>query len=98
VSFTAEGENGTAGVWHTLRIRTDGSDVVDLSEAGGHADGAEYLPSSSPDGKSIILTIRRGPEDPADVSLDIFKMNRDGGDLQQLTASTAWDEFAVWIG
>ncbi len=52
----------------------------------------------SADGESIILTIRYGPEDPAQVSLDIFKMDDEGGDLQQLTASSAWDEFAVWIG
>jgi dipeptidyl aminopeptidase/acylaminoacyl peptidase len=98
VKFTGEGENGTAGVWHTLRIRVDGSEVVDLSEAGGHGDGAEYLPSFSADGESILLTIRYGPENPAQVSLDIFKMDDEGGDLEQLTASSAWDEFAVWIG
>jgi Tol biopolymer transport system component len=98
VKFTGKGENGSAGVWHTLRIRVDGSEVVDLSEAGGHADGAEYLPSFSADGKSILFTMRYGPQDPAQVSLDIFRMNSEGGDLQQLTASSAWDEFAVWIG
>jgi Tol biopolymer transport system component len=98
VSFTGDGENGTAGVWHTLRIRADGGQIVDLSQAGGHADGAEYLPSLSADGKSVVLTIRYGPEDPAGVSLHIFTMNSEGGGLQQLTDSTAWDEFAVWIG
>lgn len=98
MKFTGEGENGTAGVWHTLRIRVDGSEVVDLSEAGGHGDGAGYLPSFSADGESIILTIRYGSEDPAQVSLDIFKMDDEGGDWQQLTVSSDWDEFAVWIG
>jgi len=98
VKFTGEGENGTAGVWHTLMIRVDGSEVVDLSEAGGHGDGAEYLPSFSADGESIILTIRYGPENPAQVSLDIFKMDDEGRDLEQLTVSSAWDELAAWIG
>ncbi len=32
------------------------------------------------------------------VSLHIFRMNAEGGNLQQLTDSSAWDEFAVWIG
>jgi Tol biopolymer transport system component len=98
MEFTGEGENGTAGVWHILWIRADGGEVTDLSEAGGHADGAEYLPSFSADGKSIILTIRYGPDDPAQVSLHIFKMNSEGGDLQQLTVSPAWDELAIWVG
>ena len=98
VSFTGDGENGAAGVWHTLKIRADGSQIVDLSQAGGHADGAEYLPSFSPDGGSLVLSIREGPEDPAGVSLHIYRMNSEGGELQRLTDSPAWDEFAVWIG
>ncbi|MDM7999837.1 MAG: hypothetical protein QUS33_07535 [Dehalococcoidia bacterium] len=97
IRFTGEGENGTAGVWHTFKARADGSEVVDLSEAGGHADGAEYLPSFSTDGQSIVLTIRYGPEDPSQVSLAIFIMNSDGGELERLTTASAWDEFAVWI-
>ncbi len=97
VRFTGDGENGTAGVWHALRVPTDGSAVIDLSQAGEHADGAEYLPSFSADGLSIVLTIRQGPEDPAGVSLHIFRMNGDGGDLRPLTDSSAYDEFAVWI-
>ncbi len=96
VRFTGDGENGTAGVWHTIRVRADGSGMADLSQAGGHADGAEYLPSYSPDGGSVVLTIRYGPEDPAGVSLHIFTMNGEGGNLRQLTDSPAWDEFAVW--
>ncbi len=98
VRFTGDGENGTAGVWHTIRVRADGGEIVDLSQAGGHGDGAEYLPSFSADDESVVLTIRYGPEDPAGVSLHIFTMNSEGGDLRQLTDSTAWDEFAVWIG
>ncbi len=103
VRFTGDGENGTAGVWHTIMVRADGSAMsdssatADLSQAGGHADGAEYLPSYSPDGQSIVLTIRYGPEDPAGVALHIFAMASDGGNLRQLTDSSAWDEFAVWI-
>lgn len=90
-------ENGKAGVWHILKVRRDGSEAVDLSEGGGHADNAEYLPSYSPDGKSIVFSSRYGPKDPAQVELNIFVMDLNGGSLRQLTDSPYWDDGAVWI-
>jgi Tol biopolymer transport system component len=97
VQFTGEGENGTAGVWHIVKVKADGSEAIDLSEAGGHADRGEYLPSFSPDGNTIVFSARYGPEDPAQTSLNIFTMDKDGGSLEQLTDTAFWDEFAIWV-
>ncbi len=90
-------ENGRAGVWHILRIRSDGSEVIDLSEMGGHGNNAEYLPSFSPDGMLIVFSSRYGPKEPAQVSLNIFIMDLHGGSLIQVTDSPYWDDGAVWI-
>lgn len=89
-------ENGDAGVWHICKIGVAGSDLPDLSEAGGHGDGAEYLPSFSPDGRWILFTSRHGAEDPARVRVDIFRTDADGGSLKRLTGSE-WGESAIWI-
>lgn len=97
VQFTGKGENGTAGVWHIVKVKADGSEAIDLSEAGGHADRCEYLPSFSPDGNTVVFSARYGPEDPAQTSLNIFTMDKDGGSLEQLTDTAFWDEFAIWV-
>ena len=97
VQFTGEGENAYAGIWRILKIREDGSQVVDLTGSGVHASSAVYLPSFSPDGNGIVFTSRYGPEDASSVSLNIFKMDTNGGSLEQLTDTPHWDQFAVWI-
>ena len=97
VQFTGDGENAYAGIWRIIKIRADGSEVVDITGSGAHANSAVYLPSFSPDGDSIVFTSRYGPEDASSVSLNIFKMDRNGGSLEQLTDTPHWDQFAVWI-
>ena len=97
VQFTGKGENAYAGIWRILKVRADGSEVVDLTGLGAHANSAVYLPSFSPDGNSIVFTSRYGPEDASSVSLNIFKMDTNGGSLEQLTDTPHWDQFAVWI-
>jgi Tol biopolymer transport system component len=95
VSF--DGENGDAGTWHIFKIHPDGTGLIDLSESGGHAARAEYLPSFSPDGQSIVFSARFGPADPGAVQIEVFTMDLDGGALQKLTQAPAYDDFATWI-
>lgn len=97
IRFTDDGENGTAGVWHILKVRTDGSEVVDLTDTGEFAECALYLASFSPDGKSIVFTSRCGPGDITQTYLNINKMDSNGGSLQKLTDTPLWEQFAVWI-
>lgn len=90
-------ENGQAGILHIFKIRPDGTGLVDLSKAGGHIDRAEYLPSFSPDGESIIFTARYGPEDLSQLKINIFTMDKNGRNLKDLTNNNNFKEFAVWI-
>ncbi len=95
VQFQAE--NGGAGVWHILKVRPNGSDLTDLSEAGGHGGWAEYLPSFSGNGSRIVFSVRQGPVDPSKVEIDVYSMDSGGGSLERLTSSPAVEDFAVWI-
>jgi Tol biopolymer transport system component len=97
IRFTGNGENGTAGVWRILKVRADGSEVVDLTGAGEFAECAVYLPSFSPDGNSIVFTSRCGPEDTSQTYLNINMMDSNGGSVQKLTDTPLWEQFAVWI-
>jgi len=92
-----EGENGNAGVWHICKIRPDGTGFVDLSQAGGHTDWAEYVPRFSPDGKSIVFNARYGHKKPTKVKIDVFVMDENGGSLRKLTDSSAVNDGAFWI-
>lgn len=92
-----DGENGNAGTWHIFKIRPDGTGLVDLSEAGVHAERAEYLPSSSRDGQSIVFSARYGSADPGAVQINVFTMDAGGGALQGLTQAPTYDDFATWI-
>ncbi len=91
------GENGDAGVWHIFKIHPDGSGLVDLSERGGHTDMAEYLPSFSSDGERIIFSARYGSSSPDDVQIDIFTMDKDGGNLTKITNLNSIEDVGVWI-
>ncbi|UCH50469.1 MAG: PD40 domain-containing protein, partial [Chloroflexota bacterium] len=97
VKFSGNGENGGAGVWHILKVSSDGATIEDLTETGELATSALYLPSFSPDGKWIVFSSRQGSEDPSQVSLEIFKMSEDGSDIESVTASPHWEQFPIWI-
>jgi len=83
-------ENAGAGVWHIFKIRSDGTDLIDLRE-GGHTGMAEYLPSFSADGEFILFSARY------DSQIDIFIMDKNGGSLKKLTDKPSYEEFAIWI-
>ena len=90
-------ENGQAGIANIFKIRPDGTGLVDLSTIGKHTGRAEYLPHFSPDGESIVFTARYGPVDPAQVKIDIFTMDKNGGLLKKLTDDSGFQELATWI-
>ena len=91
------GENGDAGVWHIFRIRVDGTGLRDLSEIGGHDTWAEYLPSFSLDGQSLVFSARFESSNPSDIIVDVFTMDIDGGSLKRITESDAVNDAAIWI-
>ncbi len=91
------GENWGSGIWHIFKVRRDGTDVVDLSEAGGHTDRAEYLPSFSPDGRYIIFGSLYEAEDPYESHNDVFIMDADGKTLKRLTDDPANDMYPAWV-
>jgi len=90
-------ENGDAGVWHIFKIRVDGTGLMDLSEIGGHSSWAEYLPSYSLDGASIVFSARYESPDTSEIRIDVYIMDVDDGSLQKITQSDAINDAAVWI-
>ena len=91
------GGNWGSGVWHIFKVKRDGSGLVDLSVKGNHANRAEFLPSYSPDGKSIVFGSYYEAENPFESHNDIFKMNSETGKIIRLTDNPASDVYPVWI-
>jgi Tol biopolymer transport system component len=92
-------ENWGSGIWHIFKVRRNGSDVEDISLAGGHADRSEYLPSYSPDGKFIVFGTIYEAKNPRDSLNDVFIMDTNGKGLKRLTLDLASDKdmYPVWI-
>lgn len=98
VQYTEENpENFGSGIWHIFKVKRDGTELMDLSQAGGHQDGAEYLPSYSTDGRFIVFGSIFEAEDPKKSHCDIFKIDTVGGSLTRLTENPASDMFPVWV-
>lgn len=93
------GENWGSGLWHIFKVRRDGSEVVDISLSGGHADRAEYLPSFTPDGKNIVFGSMYEAQRSEKSHNNIFIMDSKGSGLRRLTTDPAADKFMypVWI-
>ncbi len=88
------GENWGSGIWHIFVVKRDGTDLLDLSLLGNHADRAEYLPSFSPDGAFIVFGSLY--EAGGKSHNDIFVMDMNGN-LERLTFDPASDMYPVWI-
>lgn len=95
--FENTGGNFGSGNWHILKIRSDGSQVIDLSELGGHTDRGEYLPSFSPDGNWIIFGSIHEAEPIEESFSDIFKMDAETGIATRLTYNPASYMMPIWI-
>ncbi|MBN1860224.1 MAG: PD40 domain-containing protein [Candidatus Thermoplasmatota archaeon] len=91
------GQNWDSGVWHIFKIRSDGTNIIDLSIAGNHSDRAEYLPSFSPNGDSIIFGSLYETNESDSSFVDVFKMDADGTSPLRLTFNDASDMFPIWI-
>ncbi len=91
------GGNAGSGIWHIFKVRANGSGIKDLSLAGGHDDRAEYLPSYSQDGKSIVFGSIYLAKNPKDSHNDIFIMDANSGSFKRLTDNPANDMYPVWI-
>lgn len=91
------GGNAGSGIWHIFKVKVDGSGIKDLSLAGGHDDRAEYLPSYSQDGKSIVFGSIYLAKNPKDSHNDIFVMDANSGSFKRLTDSPSNDMYPVWI-
>jgi len=87
------GANWGNGVWHIFKVKADGTNLVDLSVAGNHTDRAEFLPSFSPDGKSIIFASYYEAKNLVDSHDNIFTMDLMGGSVVKLTAG----QYPRWI-
>src|SRR6266581_2327165 len=71
---------------HVFIIRTDGTNLRDLTEDNYRNDG---WPRWSPDGKRIVFTSRRTG------NYELWVINRDGSALQQLTKSSG-GHYSPW--
>ncbi len=95
-AVSSAGENWGGGIWHIFRVKRDGTGLTDLSLAGGHTDRAEYLPSYSPDGQSIVFGSLYQAETPEQSHNDIFVMDINGI-ARRLTHNPASDMYPVWM-
>ena len=101
VSFDSEigGENTGAGVWNIFKVRSDGTDVKNLSEENTQANAANYLPSFSLDSRHILFSSRHSLPDQEMLPVDIYSMTATGGSAKKLTNSknAIYFDMGTWI-
>lgn len=90
-------QNFGSGIWHIFKVTRNGSDMIDLSVLGQHADRAEYLPSFSPDGTSIIYGSFYESVDPNNSHVDLFMMDSINGRETRLTHTSKSNMSPIWI-
>lgn len=90
-------ENWGSGIWHIFKVRIDGTDATDLSQAGGHTAWAEFLPSFSPDGNFIIFSAFYEAENPNNSLDDVLVMDTNGGSVIKVSSSPYSDKYPSWI-
>ncbi len=88
-------ENFVSGAWHLFKVKSDGSEVIDLSELGRHTDRAEYLPSYSKDGKWIVFGSIHEAENLEESFSDIFKMDSETGEMTRVTYGED-NKYPIW--
>ena len=80
------GRTGDLEVW---RINADGTGNTNLTNSPGTDD---WLPSFSPDGRTIVFEAMT----PGDQEQELFVMDSDGGNRQQITFNDAIDSSVSW--
>ena len=83
-----DGTQGAEG-FDIYTVRTDGTDLLQLTHGGGYEGFATW----SPDGSRILFTSGAEFETYAQ---DVYVMNADGSNEQRLTSWPGFDSFPVW--
>ena len=96
-AINSSGQNYGSGIWHIFKVKSDGSELIDLSILGNHSNRAEYLPSFSLDATRIIYGSFYESSDSEKSHIDIFYMNSDDGISTQITDNSASNMFPIWI-
>lgn len=99
IAFDSGFGGGNSGEPRIFVMNADGSNPVQISDAGGNQLLADQLPKWSPDGGKIVFTSNRDQVDGAHGGLggaDIFVMSATGGTPTRLTFSGIEDEFGTF--
>ncbi|MBD3271309.1 MAG: T9SS type A sorting domain-containing protein, partial [Elusimicrobia bacterium] len=96
-AVSSNNENWGNGIWHIYKVRADGTDITDLSQAGGHTTWAEFLPSFSPDGNFIIFSAYYEAGNPVNSLDDVLVMDTNGSSVMRVTTSGYSDKYPAWI-
>ena len=74
-------------------IDSDGTNLMQLTNT---ENIIESLPSFSADGKKIVYTSNEGPDGKRTTDFNIWTMNVDGSQKQQITELDSWDSWPIW--
>lgn len=74
-------------------VKTDGTDLMNLTTT---SYVQEDLPSFSPDGKQIVYTSNESKGGMSSEDWNVWIMNIDGSNRQQLTELKSWDMWPIW--
>ena len=91
IAFSYQPE--TNGDWEIYTINPDGTDPMRLTNNDYHDMGANW----SPDGTKIVFYSWRPNPNPGDAtSSQIYVINSDGTNVQQLTTEGLWNYYPSW--
>jgi Tol biopolymer transport system component len=86
-------QRGTEALFHIWVINPDGSGAKNLTPI-SNGYPIERYPDWSPDGQKLLYALGDNQEPPLEG--DIWRMNSDGSNPQQLTSTQAVDLYPVW--
>jgi Tol biopolymer transport system component len=86
IAFVSGAPGGVSSSYDVFVIDTDGSNMINLTAGSGGAGAEDSDPAFSPNGQKITFTSDRGG------GTEIWVMNADGSNPQQLTNASGRDE------